>query len=84
MIYGHVVVDRPRGKQNLQYKANEREVFFRRLNRGGTIHAVAAELGLSVDACYRWRREAHLSTPRVKNRSYSALDCGRESQRVGW
>ena len=49
-------------------------MFFRRLDRGGTIRAVAAELGLSVDACYRWRREAQLSTPRVKNRSYSAAD----------
>lgn len=47
------MVDRPRGKQNLQYKAKDREEFFRRLDRGGTIRAVAAELGLSVNACYR-------------------------------
>ncbi|PVE14822.1 IS30 family transposase, partial [Arthrobacter sp. Bz4] len=54
--------------------AKEREEFFHRLDRGGTIRAVAAELGLSVDSCYRWRSEAQLSTPRVKNRSYTAED----------
>lgn len=68
------MVERPRGKANPQYKAKEREAFFRRLDRGGTIRAVAAELGLSVDSCYRWRREAQVSTPRVKNRSYSVED----------
>src|SRR5699024_4304239 len=67
-----VMVERPRGKANPQYKAKEREAFFRRLDRGGTIRAVAAELGLSVDSCYRWRREAQVATPRGKNRSYSA------------
>jgi putative transposase len=35
-------VARPRGKDNVQYKAKEREEFFRRLDRGGTIRAVAA------------------------------------------
>ncbi|MHA7295195.1 IS30 family transposase [Arthrobacter sp. HLT1-21] len=54
--------------------AKEREEFFHRLDRGGTIRAVAAELGLSVDSCYRWRREAQLSTVRVKNRSYTDAD----------
>ncbi|MDN6179097.1 MAG: helix-turn-helix domain-containing protein, partial [Micrococcaceae bacterium] len=65
---------RPRGKDNVQYKAKEREEFFRRLDRGGTIRAVAAELGVSVDSCYRWRREAGVSTPRGKSRSYTAED----------
>src|SRR5699024_4673296 len=60
-----VMVERPRGKANAQYKAKEREAFFRRLDRGGTIRAVAAELGLSVDSCYRWRRDAQVSTLRV-------------------
>lgn len=65
---------RPRGKDNIQYKAKEREEFFRLLDRGGTIRAVAAELGVSVDSCYRWRREAGVSTPRGKSRSYTAED----------
>jgi len=66
------MVGRPRGLENVQYKAKERDEFFRRLDRGGTIRAVAAELGLSVDACYRWRREAGVSTRRAKNRAYTA------------
>lgn len=68
------MVGRPRGKENVQYMAKEREMFFRRLDRGGTIRAVAAELGLSVDSCYRWRREASVSTPRTKSRSYTDED----------
>ena len=68
------MVGRPRGKENVQYMAEEREAFFRRLDRGGTVRAVAAELGFSVDSCYRWRREAAVSTPRPKNRSYTAED----------
>lgn len=43
------MVIRPRGRENVQYKAKERDEFFRRLDRGGTIRAVAAELGLSVE-----------------------------------
>ncbi len=65
---------RPRGKDNVQYMAKEREEFFRRLDRGGTIRAVAAELGLGVDSCYRWRREAGVSTTRGKSRTYTAED----------
>lgn len=60
--------------KNIQYKAKEREESFRRLDRGGTIRSVAAELGVSVDSCYRWRREAGVSTPRQKSRSYTAED----------
>jgi IS30 family transposase len=54
--------------------AEAREVFFARLDRGGSIRAVAAELGFSVDSCYWWRKEANLSTPRPKSRAYSAQD----------
>lgn len=57
-----------------QYMADERAAFFRRLDRGGTVRAVAAELGLSVDSCYRWRHEAKQSTPRNPDRTYSAQD----------
>lgn len=65
---------RARGRENAQYKAKERDEFFRRLDRGGTIRAVAAELGLSVESCYRWRNEAGVSTPRVKSRVYTTED----------
>ena len=67
---------RARGRENAQYKAKERDEFFRRLDRGGTIRAVAAELGLSVESCYRsrGRNEAGVSTPRVKSRVYTTED----------
>src|SRR5699024_5095032 len=68
------MVERPRGKANAQYMAKEREAFFRRLDRGETVRAVTAELGLCVDSCYRWRREVQVSTLRGKNRSYSVED----------
>ena len=42
----------------------ENEEFFRKLVRGGTIRAVSAALRFSMDSCYRWRREVHVS-PRV-------------------
>jgi IS30 family transposase len=54
--------------------AEERREFFRRLDRGGTIRAVAAELGVSPDSCYRWRREAGIATSRLRSRAYSAQD----------
>lgn len=61
-------------KPNRQYSAEDKANFFRRLDRGGTIRAVAAELGLNVDACYRWRHETGQSTARGKDRTYSAED----------
>jgi len=59
-------------KRSSQYKAKEREEFFRRLDRGGTVRA--AELGLSPSVCYRWRTEAGVSTPRAASRSYTDDD----------
>lgn len=38
------------------------------------MRVVAAERGLSVDACYLWRREANISTPRAKCRYCTAED----------
>ncbi|MGC8513991.1 MAG: helix-turn-helix domain-containing protein, partial [Acidimicrobiales bacterium] len=62
------------GVENKQYKAAEREAFFVRLDKGGTVRAVAAELGISPDSAYRWRREAGVSTKRRASREYSAED----------
>lgn len=38
------MVGRPRGLENVQYKAKEREEFFHRLDRSGTIEHVAVSL----------------------------------------
>ena len=64
----------PRRARSSQSMAVERAAFFRRLDRSGTVRAVAAELGLSVDSCYRWRHEANQSTPRKPDRTYSSKD----------
>ncbi len=61
-------------KRNRRYTAAEKAEFFRRLDRGGTIRAVAAELGLSPDVCYRWRHESGTSTARGRPRAYSAAE----------
>ena len=61
-------------KRNRQYTVAEKAEFFRRLDWGGTILAVAAELGLSPDTCYRWRHETGTSTARGRSRVYSAAD----------
>ncbi|WP_157357000.1 helix-turn-helix domain-containing protein [Arthrobacter sp. U41] len=53
-------------KPNRQYSAEEKANISCRLDRGGTIRAVAAELGINVDACYRWRHETGQSTARGK------------------
>jgi IS30 family transposase len=64
--------NRKRGVENVQYKAAERKEFFKRLDKGGTIRAVALELGISPDSAYRWRNEAGVSTRRQVSRRYSA------------
>ncbi len=63
--------NRKRGAENQQYKAAGRREFFKRLDKGGTIRAVAIELGISPDVAYRWRREAGVSSMRQPNRVYS-------------
>jgi IS30 family transposase len=63
---------RKAGIENKLYKAAERQAFFRRLDKGGTVRAVAQELGISPDSAYRWRPEAGVSTKRAANREYSA------------
>lgn len=52
-----------------RYSASQRELFFRLLDRGGTIRAAAVGAGVSPDTGYRWRRQAGVAsqhqTPRV-------------------
>lgn len=62
----------PPRKLKRVYSAEQKLEFFRRLDRGGTIRAVAAELGLNVDTCYSWRCQAGQSTPRRVSRKYTA------------
>ncbi len=55
-----------------RYSAGQRESFFRLLDRGGTIRAAAAGVGVSPDTGYRWRREAGVASHRRTPRVYSA------------
>lgn len=59
------------GSENIQYKAAERMAFFKRLDRGVTIRAVALELGISPDSAYLWHDESGVSTRRQANRRYT-------------
>jgi transposase, IS30 family len=63
------LVDRP-GLQ--RYSASQRELFFRLLDRGGTIRAAAMGAGVSPDTGYRWRRQAGVADRRRTPRIYTA------------
>jgi transposase, IS30 family len=63
------VVNRP-GVQ--QYSVGQRDLFFRLLDRGGTIRAAAAGAGVSPDTGYRWRRQAGVASRRPRPRTYTA------------
>jgi len=49
----------------------QKQEFFRRLDRGGTVRAAALHVGVSPDVGYRWIRLAGLSTPRGRPRLYT-------------
>jgi transposase, IS30 family len=57
-----------------RYSASQRELFFRLLDRGGTIRAAAAGAGISPDTGYRWRRQAGVASRRQTPRIYSAQE----------
>jgi IS30 family transposase len=53
---------------------DKRRRFFLELDRGGTVKAAAAAVGVSADVGYRWCRQAGVSTPRGAPRQYSQAD----------
>jgi transposase-like protein len=55
-----------------RYSASERELFFRLLDRGGTIRAAAVGAGVSPDTAYRWRHQAGVAARRQRPRTYTA------------
>ena len=55
-----------------RYSASQREVFFRLLDRGGTIRAAAVGAGVLPDTGYRWRRQAGVAARRQRPRTYTA------------
>jgi transposase len=63
------LVDRPGGSL---YSADQRELFFRLLDREGTIRAAAVGAGVSADAGYRWRGRVGVASQRHTPRAYRA------------
>ena len=57
-----------------RYSRAQKEMFFRLIDRGGTVRAAAAAAGVHEDAAYRWLRQAGLSMNRATPRSYSEQD----------
>jgi transposase-like protein len=53
---------------------DKRRRFFLTLDRGGTVKAAAAAVGVSAEVGYRWCRQAGVSTPRGAPRRYSEAD----------
>lgn len=55
-----------------RYSASQRELFFRLLDRGGTIRAATVGAGVSPDTAYRWRHQAGVAARRQRPRTYTA------------
>src|SRR6476620_4256673 len=55
-----------------RYSASQRELFFRLLDRGGTIRAAAVGAGVAPDTGCRWRRQAGVAARRQRPRTYTA------------
>jgi len=57
-----------------KYTEEQRERFFELLDRGGTVRAAAAVVGVHPDAGYRWVRHAGMAHGRPAPRAYSQHD----------
>ena len=57
-----------------RYSKAQKELFFRLIDRGGTVRAATAAAGVHEDAAYRWLRQAGLSMQRATPRRYSEQD----------
>lgn len=54
-----------------KYTEDQRVNFLAVIDRGGSVRAAAASVGVHPDAGYKWMRQAGLSTPRSTQRKYS-------------
>jgi IS30 family transposase len=57
-----------------KYNAEQNELFFKLIDRGGTVRAAAKAAGVHEDAAYTWLRQAGLSMQRATPRKYSEQD----------
>ena len=54
-----------------KYTEDQRLDFMAVIDRGGSVRAAAASVGVYPGAGYKWMRQAGLSTPRSTQRKYS-------------
>ena len=54
-----------------KYVEDQRLGFMAVIDRGGSVRAAAASVGVHPDTCYIRMRQAGLSTPRSTQRTYS-------------
>jgi transposase-like protein len=54
-----------------KYSAHQKEMFFKLIDKGGTVRAAAKAAGVHEDAAYRWLRQAGLSMQRATPRKYA-------------
>jgi transposase, IS30 family len=57
-----------------KYSEEQRLKFMALIDRGGSVRAAAAAVGVHPDTGYRWMKRAGLSTPRSTQRRYSAAE----------
>ncbi|VAZ69731.1 MULTISPECIES: IS30 family transposase [Mycobacterium] len=57
-----------------KYSKEQKEEFFRLLDKGGTVRAAARAVGVHQDAAYNWLRKSGLTMQRATPRKYSAKD----------
>lgn len=66
-----------------KYTEGQRLAFMALIDRGGSVRAAAAAVGVHPDAGYRWMKRSGLSTPRSTQRRYTAAEKARFFTRLG-
>ena len=57
-----------------KYSKEQRDEFFRLLDKGGTVRAAARAVGVHQDAGYHWLRNSGLTMQRATPRTYAPED----------
>ncbi len=57
-----------------RYGKDQKDLFFKLVDRGGTVRAAAKAAGVNQSVAYRWLREAGLSMQRATPRTYTQAE----------
>lgn len=66
-----------------KYTEQQRIAFMAIIDRGGSVRAAAASIGVHPDAGYKWMKQAGLSTPRSAQRRFTADEKAAFLRRLG-